>query len=91
VTRRLPSLADIKAGGPVIDVPTAAALLGISRSYGFELAARGEFPGRLIRVGSRWRVPRAALLELLEGNATGEKPCDVLPSSRVSGVRRAAS
>lgn len=62
---------DIRVGPPTLDVATAGRLLGISRSYAFELAKRGEFPCRLLKVGTRWRVPRSALLELLEGSPTG--------------------
>jgi excisionase family DNA binding protein len=63
---------DIRTGPPTLDVATAGRLLGISRSYAFELARRGEFPCRLLRVGSRYRVPRTALVALLEGSPTGE-------------------
>jgi excisionase family DNA binding protein len=51
----------------VVDIPTAARALGISRSYAFELVRRGDFPCRCIRVGNRYRVPTNALLALLEG------------------------
>jgi excisionase family DNA binding protein len=71
-TCRMPSLAELRDGPAAVDIPTAARALGISRSYGFELARRGEFPCRTIRVGSRIRVPRAALLALLEATAVGE-------------------
>src|SRR5689334_20371624 len=57
---------DIRIGPPTLDVATAGRLLGISRSYAFELARRDEFPCRLLKVGSRYRVPRSALVELLE-------------------------
>ncbi len=51
--------------GPVTDVPTAGAILGLSRSAAYDLAATGRFPVPLIRAGSRYRVPVPALLALL--------------------------
>lgn len=57
---------DISKLGPATDIPTASRLLGISRSYGFQLAKQGKFPARVIEVGSRLRVVTASLLELLE-------------------------
>jgi len=42
--------------GPTVDVPTAARFLGISRSTSYELCRTGQFPVRVIRVGSRYRV-----------------------------------
>lgn len=65
--RRLASLDEIRSGPPTVDVPTAARLLGISRSHAFELVKRGEFPCRVLQVGRRNRVPTSALLALLEG------------------------
>ena len=53
----IPTLDDVRTGPPTLDVATAGRLLGISRSYAFELARRGEFPCRLLKVGSRYRVP----------------------------------
>lgn len=61
-----PTTVDISALGPTTDIPTASELWGISRSYGFQLAKQGKFPCRVIKVGSRYRVVTASLLELLE-------------------------
>jgi excisionase family DNA binding protein len=47
-----------------VDVPTAARILGISRTYAFELARRGELPGA-IRLGGRIVVSRKAIDRLL--------------------------
>jgi predicted DNA-binding transcriptional regulator AlpA len=60
------TLDDLRKGPPTVDIPTAAKALGISRSYGFELAKRGEFPAKVIPVGRHLRVVTASLLELLE-------------------------
>ena len=57
--------ARIRALGPVTDVVTAGAILGLSRSVAYDLAARGQFPVAVIRAGSRYRIPVAALLTAL--------------------------
>jgi excisionase family DNA binding protein len=49
----------------VVDVATAARALGLGRSTGYELARRGEFPCRVLRMGSSYRVPTADLLRVL--------------------------
>ena len=48
------------------DIPVASAILGISKNYGFKLAAKGKFPGAR-RVGNRWVVSRKALQAFLDG------------------------
>lgn len=49
----------------VVDIVTAARALGLSRTYAYELAKRGEFPCKVIRVGTSYCVPTAHLLSLL--------------------------
>jgi hypothetical protein len=49
----------------VLDVPSAGRLLGIGRTRAYRLAAAGEFPCRVLRVGGTWRVPTADLLVVL--------------------------
>ena len=48
-----------------VDLETAGRAFGMGRTKSFELAKRGEFPCRLIRVGIKYRVPRSAILEAL--------------------------
>jgi predicted DNA-binding transcriptional regulator AlpA len=55
----------IRALGVVTDLPTAASILGLSRSAAYYLANRDEFPIPVIRAGSRYRVPVAAILAAL--------------------------
>lgn len=43
----------------------AARAFGIGRTRAYELARAGEFPCRVISVGSRYKVSRSALLEAL--------------------------
>lgn len=48
-------------------VPEAADVLGISRSYAYELARCGEFPVPVIRLGRALRVSRRALHAYIDG------------------------
>jgi Helix-turn-helix domain len=48
-----------------VDLMTAARALGLGRTKAYELARRGEFPCRVIRIGDTYRVPTPGLLELL--------------------------
>jgi excisionase family DNA binding protein len=48
----------------VLTVAEAGELLGISRAFAYELAARGDLP--VIRLGRRIMVPKVALLRLVE-------------------------
>lgn len=59
------TLAELLALPLTVDVGTAARALGLSRSTGYELARRDEFPCRLLHVGSCYRVPTAELLRVL--------------------------
>lgn len=59
------SRAELLALPVTVDVPTAARALGLGRSTGYELARRGEFPCRVLRVGSSYRVPTADLMRVL--------------------------
>jgi hypothetical protein len=69
-------------GLPVsVDLATAGRAFGLGRTRAFELARADDFPCRVIRVGTKYRVPRSAILEALgyadsvtgSGNA-GEGP-----------------
>jgi len=50
---------------PVVDVLTAAAILGIGRTAAYELIRTGQWPTPILRVGKLIRVPSAPLLELV--------------------------
>ncbi len=47
-----------------ITVPEAAAMLGISRNFAYELVKQGNLP--MIKFGKRILIPRAALEKMLE-------------------------
>ncbi|MFG1849580.1 helix-turn-helix transcriptional regulator [Micromonospora carbonacea] len=55
----------IRALGAATTLPTVAAVLGISRSQAYRLAATDTFPTPLIRAGTRIIVPVTGLLRLL--------------------------
>ena len=57
--------AELLALPVVIDITTAARALGLGRSTAYELARRDEFPCRVLRIGSSYRVPTADLLRVL--------------------------
>ena len=63
-----------------VDLMTAARALGLGRTKAYELARRGQFPCRVIRIGEIYRIPTAGLLELL--GVTAEEPRGVTAVSR---------
>lgn len=56
----------IRALGAVTDVPTTASIFKINRSRAYELIQLGEFPVPVLRFGSRYRVPVAAIITALQ-------------------------
>jgi len=50
---------------PVVDVPTAADVLGVGRSCAYELVRTGQWPTPVLRLGRLIRVPSEPLLELV--------------------------
>jgi hypothetical protein len=59
------SLEELRALPVSVDLPTAGRAFGIGRTKAHELARRGEFPCQVLRVGTKYRVPRAAIFEAL--------------------------
>jgi excisionase family DNA binding protein len=55
----------------VVTVPEAARMLGVSRTLGYELVARGELGA--LRLGRRVVVPVAAIEELLASARRAER------------------
>ena len=55
----------IRVLGLLTDLPTAASIFGLGRALAYELAKNDDFPVPVIRVGSRYRVPVAAILAAL--------------------------
>lgn len=56
---------EVRALGVTTDLQTAAEILGLRPLSGYGIYARRAFPVPVIRVGSRLRVPVAAILDLL--------------------------
>lgn len=50
---------------PVIDLVTAASILGVGRTAAYELVRSDRWPTPVIRVGKLIRIPSAPLLELV--------------------------
>jgi excisionase family DNA binding protein len=51
--------------GPTVSLTEAATCLGISRDTAYTLARRGELGVRVLKLGSRKRVPTAELRRVL--------------------------
>lgn len=63
----------------VVDLMTAARALGIGRSKAYQLASTGEFPCRIIRIGTHYNIPTAELLKVL--GVTPEQITTVMSST----------
>lgn len=48
-----------------VDIVTAGRCFGIGRTKAHDLARKGEFPCRVLRLGVQYRVTRAELLRVL--------------------------
>ncbi|MEU6028636.1 hypothetical protein ABZ825_16700 [Streptomyces tauricus] len=48
-----------------VDLETGNRALGLGRSKGYELAKRGQYPCKVLRLGKAYRVVTADLLNLL--------------------------
>lgn len=55
----------VRSLGVRTDVATANEVLGISRAVGYELLKRDDYPVRVLRVGRKYVVPVAGLLDAL--------------------------
>ena len=58
---------DLTALPPLVDVPTAASVLGIGRTLAYDLVKTGQWPTTVVRIGKLIRIPSAALLRLADG------------------------
>jgi excisionase family DNA binding protein len=56
----------------VLKVEEAAALMRVTKNTAYELIAKGEIPS--VRLGRLIRVPRRALLAMLEGKGGDASP-----------------
>lgn len=67
----------------VVDLMTAARALDIGRTKAYQMAKTGEFPVRIIRVGSGYHVPTAELMKVL-----GVEPIVETSADRDDGSRQ---
>jgi len=56
----------------VLDVPTAAKVLGIGRSLAYDLVRRGDWPTPVLRIGKLIKIPREPLIRLIEDPGSTE-------------------
>ena len=74
------TLDELRELPPVLDVPAAAALLGVGRTAAYAAVRAGTWPTPVLRLGRLVRIPSAPLLELLglpaehTGGASHETP-----------------
>jgi hypothetical protein len=73
---------DVRRLPAVVDVVTAAEVLGIGRTVAYELIRTDAFPTPFLRVGHQIKIPTAYLIELL-GLST--EPGTALPQPPSAG------
>ncbi|MFL4494707.1 hypothetical protein ACJ6WD_26165 [Streptomyces sp. VTCC 41912] len=56
---------DLLALPVAVDLETSNRALGLGRSKGYDLAKRGDYPCKVLRLGNAYRVVTADLLDLL--------------------------
>ena len=86
--RRLQTVGGASTGGaadpladlpPVIDLVSAAGLLGLGRTTAYKLVRTGQWPTPVIRIGRLIKVPTAPLRDLLTGSPPAGSPLTVAP------------
>jgi excisionase family DNA binding protein len=68
-TADMATVAELHRLPAMIDVETAASILGIGRTLAYQLAKSNEFPCRVIRLGRLYRVSTADLIRLVGASA----------------------
>ncbi|KJE22262.1 hypothetical protein FF36_03330 [Frankia torreyi] len=62
--------ADIRRLPAVVDLVTAGEILGIGRTQSYRLAKAGKFPVKILRIGSRYKVPTSLIRRHLSVDET---------------------
>lgn len=57
--------AEVRALGVRTDVPTASSILGLGENKGYKYARAGKFPVPVLRIGRRYVVPVAGIIDAL--------------------------
>jgi hypothetical protein len=73
---RADPLADLP---PVIDLMSAAGLLGLGRTTAYKLVRTGQWPTPVLRIGRLIKVPTAPLRDLLTSSSPAGSPLPVAP------------
>ena len=81
----------IRALGTVTDIPTTAAIFGLSRSVAYDLARTGRLPVPVLRFGTRYRIPVAAILSALHLPADPGRGDDLISSPGHASIVRTQS
>jgi len=63
--RRVMTREDALALPPVVNISTAAEVLGLGRSAAYELVRNGQWPTPILRLGRLIKVPTAPLIALV--------------------------
>ncbi|WP_439663859.1 DNA-binding protein [Lentzea sp. HUAS TT2] len=74
------TVAEVIALPAVVDIVLAGRAFGLGRTSAYALARRGEFPCRVVRVGSAYRVPAAELRRELGLEPVPAEPTPPVPS-----------
>ena len=78
---------------PLVDVPTAAAILGIGRTLAYDLVKTDRWPTPVLRIGKLIRIPTAGLRRLIQGEdpSGGAGPVVTSAGPSTRPARRASS
>lgn len=71
MTKKQPTLAEVRKWPATVSVADAARAIGCSRSHLYERVKRGDSPVKTIGVGTRHVVITADLVRLLSGEPAG--------------------
>lgn len=77
--------AELAALPAVLDVGTAAKIMGLSRTAAYELIRTDTWPTPVFRLGRLIRIPTAPILELLGVEAGFPKSAAQVPGQRTEG------
>ena len=69
--------AEIDALPAVVDVNTAARVMGLSRNRAYQLVRANEWPTPVLRIGKLIRIPTAPMLDLLGINQSAVRTSGV--------------
>jgi hypothetical protein len=78
---------DLASLPPMIGIPTAARLLGISRASAYRLAAQDALPVPVVRIGHSLRIPTTPLLAALALIPVPEPPDPADDGADAAGSR----